>query len=468
MKTRLGTLFALTIVTALAIGGCGSSASGSRARPRHGSRTPDKDGEIADGVGLRASLEQGSLMRGSDGEVFVGVWLDAPDREGEDERPPLAVSLVIDRSGSMQGDAIVQARAAASAFLRSLKDGDQVSIYAFDDEVSEIVAPTALEPPVREQMLEAVAAIRPGGSTNVHGGMTSALAALERAPDSHPVRRIFLISDGKANIGPSSPEELGELASRASDLRAQVTTLGVGLEYDEATLSEIAMKSAGRYHHIAEPQRMAAVLEEELSILDETVAFDTVVEIVPADGIEVVAAEGLDVEHEGNRSLIRLGSLASGQSRHLLVRMRADTDDAGEKPFAAVRLRYKEDREGDEMMQAVALNYRVTDDEDEIAGSRDEEVAALSVQFQNARAEQQAGATLSGGDSDAAADILEQRAAASRTAAGGMAAPAAAPVMEQAREMEDRARRVRRARDRNTQRSEALEMNDSAMGTMGF
>lgn len=448
----------------LSLAACGSATS--RARARHGG-----DGDPLDsggGVGLRASLEEQALLRGSDGEVYVGVWLDAPETAAPEERPPLAVSLVIDRSGSMQGDAIVQAREAAAQFLRNLHDGDVVSIYAFDDEVSEIVAPTIIEPPVRDRLLEAVAAIRPGGSTNLHGGLSKALDAIESAPGDHPVRRIFVISDGKANIGPSSAEELGALAARASDDHAQVTTLGVGLEYDEATLGEIAMRSAGRYHHIAENQQMAAVLEEELSILDDTVAFDTVVEIVPADGIEVVSCEGLDLEQEGTRSMIRLGSLSSGQSRHLLVRMRADTDAEGEKPFAAVRLRYKVEREGDEAIEAVALTYRVTQDAHDVEVSRDEEVAALQMRYENARVQQQAVATLNEGNADAAAETLERQAAASRAAAGGMAAPAAAPIQAQARELEERAQRVRRARGREEQRRNAVEMNDSSMDAMGF
>jgi Ca-activated chloride channel family protein len=452
------------LVLSLVFVGCGSSSGRRGARHADGDRFDIDSG----GVGLRASLEENALLRGSDGEVYVGVWLDAPEAAEQDERPPLAVSLVIDRSGSMQGDAIVQAREAATRFLHDLKDGDIVSIYAFDDEVSEIVAPTALEPPVRDRLVEAVAAIRPGGSTNLHGGLTKALDAIEHAPDDHPVRRIFVLSDGRANIGPSSAEELGTLAARASDLHAQVTTLGLGLEYDEATLGEIAMRSAGRYHHIAEATELSAVLERELSVMDDTVAFDTVVEIVPADGIEVVSCEGLDLDQDGDRSLIRVGSLSAGQSRHLLVRMRADTDDEGEKPFAAVRLRYKMEQEGDEAIEAVALTYRVTTDAGTVDESRNDEVAALSQQYQNARVQQQAAAEITAGNAAAAADTLDRQAAASRAAAGGMAAPAAAPLQAQARDLEERARRVRRANRPEVQREEVLEMNDSSMDAMGF
>ena len=82
---------------------------------------------------------------GADGETYVGVWVDAPETvpgQAVRSRPPMALSLVVDVSGSMSGAKIQNARVAASSLLESLTDGDIVSIYAFNNGVTEIAPPT--------------------------------------------------------------------------------------------------------------------------------------------------------------------------------------------------------------------------------------------------------------------------------------------------------------------------------------
>ena len=61
--------------------------------------------------------------------------------------------------------------------------------------------------------------------------------------------------DGRANVGPSSPEALGDLAARGTEDGVQVSAIGVGLDYDERTLGELARRSSGRMYHLEEPSQ---------------------------------------------------------------------------------------------------------------------------------------------------------------------------------------------------------------------
>jgi Ca-activated chloride channel family protein len=201
-------------------------------------------------------------------------------------KPPVDLALVVDTSGSMAGAKIVNARAAAKQLVEAMQDGDIVSIDTFSDRAETFVAPTVITPDSRERLLAAVARLRPQGSTNLFDGLSLAEAHVAQAPGTHTVRRVVVISDGIANVGPSTPDALGAIAERGLRFRAQVTSLGVGNDYDEHTLNALAIKSSGRLFHVSDPVEMTAFLKKEVELLTSTVASDAFVEVMPAPGAQ--------------------------------------------------------------------------------------------------------------------------------------------------------------------------------------
>jgi Ca-activated chloride channel family protein len=110
------------------------------------------------------------------------------------------------------------------------------------------------------------------------------------------VRRVVVISDGRANVGPSSAAEFGDLAAGSTENGTQITAIGVGLDYDENTLGALAVRSAGRLYHLEQPEQMAAILQDELQMLSRTVATNAVIEFVPAEGVVVEATDQLRLD----------------------------------------------------------------------------------------------------------------------------------------------------------------------------
>src|SRR5512145_2103363 len=94
-------------------------------------------------------------------------------------RDAMAVSLVIDVSGSMAGEKIANARSAAQSLIESLREGDLVSIYAFSDDVYEVAAPTVVEGSVRGDLIRRVAELRDLGSTNLYGGLAAGIGRMQ-------------------------------------------------------------------------------------------------------------------------------------------------------------------------------------------------------------------------------------------------------------------------------------------------
>ncbi|MEO8875856.1 MAG: VWA domain-containing protein, partial [Polyangiaceae bacterium] len=280
---------------------------------------------VKKGEWIGTGAESDALLVG-DAETTLGVWVDAPEAAPSREHVPVDLALVIDTSGSMEGAKIDNARLAAKTLVEALKDGDIVSIDRFDDDAKPVAPPTVITKESRQTIERKIDALATGGSTNLFDGLALGEAHVARAPETHAVRRVVVISDGQANIGPSSPAELGQLAERGVRFHAQVTSLGVGNDYSEQTLNALAVRSSGRLYHIDDPKEMAGMLRHELDLLQSTVASDAFVEVVPAPGVQLISADGIrgDMSSDGSMK-IPLGTLFGGQHREALVRLRVSS-----------------------------------------------------------------------------------------------------------------------------------------------
>jgi len=432
---------------------------------------------VIDGTGtttsgwIGGSTQQTRVFGGADGQTYGGVWVDAP--EGvvvSEERAPMALSLVIDTSGSMEGQKIAHARMAAASLIESLHDGDMVSIYAFSNSVSEIVSPTTIGAGTRSALGRSVGALNASGGTNMYDGIRVGESRLAEAPASHPIRRLVVISDGHANIGPSDPASLGQLAAHGTEWGAQVSAIGVGLDYDERTLSAMAVRSSGRLYHLEHPAQMAVILEQELELLANTIATNAWIEFVPADDVEILDVVSMGGRIENGRVRVDLGSLHAGQSREILMRARVPTSGTGTRSVGSARLVYQDPDAQDEHEQRVSLAYEVTDDRAGASASTAPRVHTMVATHEAAQRQLRAVELLNEGRGAAAARELEF---AEEAVSGALqAAPADSRAAERLRRQRDSVRRGRnRARTVTSPaagRSEALEQNDAAYEASGF
>jgi len=354
----------------------------------------------APGAWVGASADS-DVMLARGGDAYVGVWVDVPESARARVRAPVDLALVIDTSGSMEGAKIEAARQSARTMVERLHDGDVVSIDTFSDQARPLVAPVELTPRTRAHVLSAIAELATGGSTNLFDGLSLGEAHVAQADAHHPVRRIVLISDGEANVGPSSPQALGELASRSLMLGAQVTSLGVGLDYDERTLDAIAERTSGRLFHVGDPREMKETLEHEIDLLASTVADRASLEVVPAPGVQVTGVDGASMEWaSGGAVRIPLGTLFAGQHREALVRVRVNPSDAGtQRALASVRLVFRDPSEDDvERVQEVLARVSTTDDPAVAAAHPNARTHAMMATLDAAQTELQAAQALGSGN----------------------------------------------------------------------
>ncbi|MBA3956456.1 MAG: VWA domain-containing protein [Acidimicrobiia bacterium] len=233
-------------------------------------------------------LNHNLLAVESEHTVHAMVELTAPEAPDQDRRAALKLALVIDRSGSMAGDKLAVTKACAAYLVRRLTPPDELAIVAYDDAV-DLVAPLA--PVHTENLLSAIAAIGPGGSTNLSGGWLKGLEVLKvpgEASADDTTRRVLLLTDGQANAGITEPAALVSMATSARGAGVGTTTIGFGDHFAEELLTDMGDAGGGNAHFAPTPDAAPAIFAEEFEGLASVVAQNVSIEIRPGDDVDLV------------------------------------------------------------------------------------------------------------------------------------------------------------------------------------
>jgi Ca-activated chloride channel family protein len=240
------------------------------------------------------------------GALHFLVRAEPPVAPAQPDRRPVALALVIDRSGSMAepaaasisadqvsagGDDTGQpsklgfVKAATRRLLDLMHDGDAVTLVVFDDTIRVVKPLTVLSDKARIELAAAIQAVETGGSTNIEGGLKLGLAQFTK-----PVRKQFgcklvLLSDGEANVGEQRPAVLAERAAGAAHNGVTVSTLGFGFDYNIGLLSHLAEAGNGDFTHIESLNSLDAVLREEFTAAAEVTARGVEVTIELPEGL---------------------------------------------------------------------------------------------------------------------------------------------------------------------------------------
>jgi Ca-activated chloride channel family protein len=322
MKTSL-----IVILLAVALSGAASLFSKSESQPA---------------VRVHVDVDRGVLPAGSTERAVVKIGLDCLPPSQHVMRPPVNIALVIDRSGSMGGEKIAQAREAALELVRRLAPNDIVSIIAYDSGVETLVPARRVGD--RRGLESAIHRIEAGGNTALHGGVTVGAAEVRRhIEDNRYVSRVILLSDGQANVGPSSPEELGRLGHSLMKEGISVTTIGLGLGFNEDLMARLAQRSDGNTYFVEHSGDLPGIFGRELGDVLNVVARRVVIEIDFPEGVRPINFVGRDGSIRGQRAELALNQLYGGQEKFALIEVEVSPEKAGiEREIARARVSYED------------------------------------------------------------------------------------------------------------------------------
>jgi len=430
--------------------------------------------ENRDGRWLSATTESDFMLTGRTAQA-IGVFIDVP-QGASPGHVPTALTLAIDTSGSMRGDSIVHAREAARRLVEQLADGDRLSIVTFADRARVRMDPVILDARSRSTALAVLEELSADGGTAMFDGLKLAESQMWGTPESHLVRRMVVISDGKATEGPTSPEDLGRIAEVGLQRGIQVTSVGVGLDYDEAILNELAIRSSGRLYHVEHSQQLSGIIEQEVALLEATAAAEVEVELVAAPGVRLLGTDVARTRWDGDRLMVPIGAVFEGQQRELLVRAVVDEAEVGSKVLASVRMHFRDPAEdGLRRVQETVLRATVTDDPSLVAAHANSRTQTLMAMREASAIAQLASNRASAGDLEQAeAELvraerqLQAQAARASNQVDRDRATRSAEKMASSRRQISKAKRKPASARAHDSRQMALELNDAAMADKGF
>ncbi len=376
----------------------------------------------AETVHLRITSDRPVVEAGKSHTVRVKVEVEGAELPAA-ERPPVNLSLIIDKSGSMRGDRIEHARQGAIEAVRRLGSQDIFSVVVFDSRVETLIPAQRLTNLglVEEQ----ITGIQAGGTTNIHGGMQAGLAELKKNLDKKYLNRAVLLSDGLANVGPTRPEAFDQLGREFSRSGVIVSTVGLGRDYNEQLLTSLAQASEGNNYFVDNPKTLPKIFEEEIGALVSTVATGVTITIELPAQVSLGKVLGRTYRQTGNRIEIDFHDLGGGASKYSVLELTIPQGDEGQVLDALVaRARYRcvaDNRDGE---TSAGTQVRYTRRAAEAEAAVNLEVQNAWVELHQAAVQDEVLDLVERGDRQQAQERL--RKLGEEAAAAGIQAPAAA------------------------------------------
>jgi len=248
-------------------------------------------------VTLSGHLTQDKILWGGDGIVPFSLTLTADDildlRKKESQHVDMVI--VLDRSGSMEGQKLRDAKKAVLNLLSNLSPGDRFALVTYSDSVQRHSSLVSVTNGNRECLQSAIKRISAGGATNLGAGLQEGINVLSRAQKTGNVGKVILISDGLANRGVTNPASLGTMASVAVEKEFGVSTVGVGNDFNEQLMTTIADRGTGNYYYLENPISFAKVFQKEFHYAKAAAATSVEVRVPVTDHVSLVSAAGYPV-----------------------------------------------------------------------------------------------------------------------------------------------------------------------------
>jgi len=296
-------------------------------------------------IQIQSKLSQTKLVQHGANTVFLDMTFVPPTVNNMQQRQRATdMIIVLDRSGSMsEAKKMPYAKAAIWDVLGRLQNNDRFALVSFADNAivqSPLVKVTAA---TRGYLNNVVSSIKASGGTNMGDGLNAALRLLENN-HSERARKILLLSDGQANQGITNPEQLAQMAATATRYGAVLSTIGMGLGFNENLMAKLADYGMGHYSYLEDLSGLGAILARDLNDTRNIYANSSTLEISLGDGVKLIDAGGYPMTYVGASTIrIATGQMLSNTNKHFVMTFNVPTGNMGSVSLGSMQLNYQVD-----------------------------------------------------------------------------------------------------------------------------
>ncbi|MEW5956718.1 MAG: DnaJ domain-containing protein [Chloroflexota bacterium] len=278
---------------------------------------------------LRATLSHKYLLTGIEEQAFYVLLDVTPATDLPAARLPLNLCLVLDRSTSMQGMRLQQVKEGTRQIVDRLNDDDALAVVVFSDR-AEVILPSQKR--IDKAMAKSIAStIQPSGGTEMLQGLLAGLKELERNRSPESVNHLILLTDGQTY---GDEAECLAKAEWAGLHQISLTTMGIGSDWNENLLDQMATLSGGTSVYIDSPRKVVDVFKAAIRGLSSVVARELTMSANPMVGVSL--HEAFQVTPHIHRLDFRaekavLGPLGTGNGKTILMEFRVGPESVASK-----------------------------------------------------------------------------------------------------------------------------------------
>ncbi len=320
--------------------------------------------------------------------IFLKIGLTGSAIENED-RSPVNIGIVLDKSGSMNGMKLIRAKEAAIIAIDRLSSQDIASVIAYNGYVEIIQAATKVTD--KSYISQAIKRIYPSGATALFAGVSKGADEVRKFISRNQINRVILISDGQANVGPRTPRELGLLGNVLGKEGISITTIGLGLGYNEDLMQNLARYSGGNHAFAENANDLSLIFKNEFNDVLSVVARDARLRIQCMPGVKPIRVLGRNSYTNGQTVEVDISHIYSKQEKYIILEVEIPAMPSGRNmEIVSVSARYNnlQTKLKDTLTNSVKVQF--SNSETKISKSINNDVMTATVEFlgaqQNAKA----------------------------------------------------------------------------------
>ncbi|MDQ8193990.1 VWA domain-containing protein [Coraliomargarita sp. SDUM461004] len=354
-----------------------------------------------------AALDRPVVPANQAEDVVVQIKILPSDLPNDRERPPVNLSLVLDRSGSMSGEKIEQAIQAAEVAVGRLGPHDRVSVIIYDHDVETLVSSQHVTPEGLRAMKRALRQVTARGNTAIYAGLSQAAAELRRHREDGYINRMILLSDGLANRGPSQVVDFRALGRALAGEDMVISTIGLGLGFNEDIMTTLAEAGQGNTYFVENADDLPRIFAGELGDALNVAATNIEIIVRPRGGARIIKSLGREAELNDGSARFRMPQVYSGLEKLALVEVRVPKGVVGAvEDLIEVEVNYTAVGESHARSQQVSVPIRYTDEVEQVVAAARKDIAQNVVENRVAEAKEAAIVYADAGDRDEASKRL--------------------------------------------------------------